>query len=71
MGQHKKALTEAFKSRNKIIHELDVKLTDAVGQRKRNDRKRDDLERHSSLLLDLAEKIIEKVDEKLKSKISS
>lgn len=61
----KAELKDTFAIRNKIIHELDVKFGAGQGQRKRNPRRKDDLESKSHLLLDVGDSFIEAVELKL------
>lgn len=58
-------LVEAFKVRNSIIHELDVRFAGGRGQRQRNSRTRPVLEQHSSLLLRVADHFVAEVEKKL------
>lgn len=60
-------LKTAFQVRNRIIHELDVNLNTARGRHSRQGRTRKELEVHTNRLLDAGEKIIEGVENKLRS----
>ncbi len=65
LTQRKSEIIEIFKTRNKIIHELDVKFEAQQGQRERNSRSKTQLSKEADLLIDLGEKFIEAVNEKL------
>lgn len=67
LTQEKSKIVEVFKTRNKIIHELDVKFEAKQGQRERSSRTKPRLETDANLLLSLAEKFIEAVDKKLQN----
>ena len=67
LTQNKTEIVEAFKTRNKIIHELDVKFEAQQGQRERNRRTKTQLENDAELLLSLAKKFIEAVEEKIEN----
>ena len=65
LNDERAELKNTFAIRNKIIHELDVKFGAGQGQRKRNSRRKDDLESKSHLLLDVGDSFIEAVEKKL------
>ena len=65
LSDERDELKDAFEIRNKIIHELDVKFGAGRGQRKRNSRRKDDLEAKAHLLLDVGDSFIEAVEQKL------
>ena len=67
LTEKKNELVEVFKTRNKIIHELNVKFESQQGVRERNNRTKTQLENEASLLLSLAEKFIEAVDMKIEN----
>ena len=66
LKQERNEIKDAFDIRNKIIHELDVRFGAAQGQRKRNSRRKNDLEAKANLLLDVGESFIKAVEKKLK-----
>lgn len=63
--EKKKEITEIFVTRNKIIHELDVKFEAQPGQRERNSRSKSGLETNAKLLLSIADKFVDAVETKL------
>ena len=65
LTQKKNEISEIFRTRNQIIHELDVKFEAQQGQRERNSRTKTKLEDEAHLLLSLAEHFIKAVDDKL------
>ena len=67
VGIDPKELRTIFDVRNKIIHELDVNLERTAARRNQNSRRRPDMESWSTQLLDIAESLVEGVDEKLRS----
>jgi hypothetical protein len=66
LKQERNEIKDAFDIRNKIIHELDVRFGAGQGQRKRNSRRKNDLEAKANLLLDVGESFITAVEKKLK-----
>jgi len=67
LTEKKTELVEVFKTRNKIIHELDVKFEAQQGVRERNNRTKTQLEDEAKLLLSIAEKFIAAVDKKIEN----
>lgn len=59
-------LRKVFDTRNRIIHELDIDLDGKT--RKRNNRRRDPIEKDATLLLDLSSRFVDEVERKLQSK---
>ncbi|MCG8526439.1 MAG: HEPN domain-containing protein [Opitutales bacterium] len=66
LTKKKSKIQTIFETRNKIIHELDVKFDAEVGQRERNSRSKATLEEDSKTLLDIAEEFVIAVENKLK-----
>ena len=64
-ADQKAKLTVIFDTRNKIIHELDVRFVGKRGHRQRNSRRRPDLEDYCDTLIKVAELIITSVEKKL------
>lgn len=60
-------LRKVFGARNTIIHELDIDLDGKT--RKRNNRRRDPMEKDATLLLDLSSRFVDEVERKLQSKL--
>lgn len=69
IGLDRAKLKSAFDVRNKIIHELDVNLKTARGKQSRRGRTKAELEAHAEHLLDVGEKILKGVEDKLKSNV--
>jgi RiboL-PSP-HEPN len=67
LNQNKKGIIEIFSTRNKIIHELDVKFEAQQGQRDRNSRTKTKLENDAKLLLTIADEFITAVDNKIEN----
>ena len=65
LNQNKKVITDIFRIRNMIIHELDVKFESQQGQRERNSRTKTKLAKDAELLLSIATEFISSVDQKL------
>lgn len=61
----KASLNSIFLTRNRIIHELDIRFMGKRGKRQRNSRRRGDLERECRLLLDISGTLISEVELKL------
>lgn len=68
LNDKNKKIREAFKIRNKIIHELDVRFEVRAGQKARNSRTKKDLDEMSDLLLKVASEFIKAVSLKLQAK---
>jgi len=62
-------LKSAFDVRNRIIHELDVNLKTARGKQSRRSRTKPELEAHAINLLDVGERILKGVEDKLRSEV--
>lgn len=65
LTQQKNEIVEIFKTRNRIIHELDVKFEAQQGQRDRNGRTKSQLSQDAKLLISLAKSFIQSVENKL------
>jgi hypothetical protein len=65
LASNRKLFQDIFEARNKITHELDVRFTGKQGHRQRNSRRRDDMQKYSEALLDVAEEIVSGVEAKL------
>jgi hypothetical protein len=65
LSKRKKELEEVFRTRNKIIHELDVKFEAQVGQRERNSRSKTQLGKDAKLLLKIGDEFVSAIEKKL------
>jgi len=63
-GLNRQDLREIFDARNQIIHELDIRLT---GNRTRRTRRRDPMKEYADALLEIGEKFITAVENKLRA----
>ena len=62
LSERRGDIVEVFKTRNKIIHELDVQFDAGVGQRQRTSRTKRALEADSKLLLEVGAQFVEQVE---------
>ena len=68
LNNDKSYIIEIFKTRNKIIHELDIKFEELPGQRERNSRTKKQLKSDARLLLSIADNFIKGVEEKIENR---